>query len=600
MKKVILFLFAIQAFSLFAQKGNEDVLKMSNIKATQTLGMIDYFYVDTTDLNKICEKGIEAMLKELDPHSVFIDKDEVAKMNEPLVGNFDGIGVSFQLLDDTIHVVDVISGGPSEKVGVLAGDKIVKVDDMPATGDTIKNDWVFKHLRGKKGTKVSVSVIRGKSKTPIVFEIKRDKIPINSIDTWFMIDKEIGYIRLNRFAQSSNEEMVQAITELQSEGMQSLILDLRGNGGGYLNVAVDICDQFLSGDKLIVYTKGAKSPRQDLKAQKKGLFEQGRLVIMVDESSASASEILSGAVQDWDRGVIVGRRTFGKGLVQRPFDMYDGSQIRLTTSRYYTPSGRCIQKPYDAGVEEYQMDYYNRLSHGELLSADSVHFADSLRCFTSGNRLVYGGGGIMPDVFVPIDTMRASDYMINLRSKGLFNSFALNWTEENREQFLKKAPTYDKFSKEYEKMNVLSEFEKYAEQEGVSRNAIKKEWVNIMVSDYLKKEMSDSTARSYESYSDYAESLISDDKMLKEIMQKAKEEDKKNDLINKESDKYIASTIKALIARNLYGVKYYYMTTFENDRELKEAIDVLKDNNKYNSILKAQNKTANWPNKTPF
>ena len=588
MKKVILFLLAIQAFSLFAQKGNEDVLKMSNIKATQTLGMIDYFYVDTTDLNKICEKGIEAMLKELDPHSVFIDKDEVAKMNEPLVGNFDGIGVSFQLLDDTIHVVDVISGGPSEKVGVLAGDKIVKVDDMPATGDTIKNDWVFKHLRGKKGTKVSVSVRRGKSKTPIVFEIKRDKIPINSIDTWFMIDKEIGYIRLNRFAQSSNEEMVQAITELQSEGMQSLILDLRGNGGGYLNVAVDICDQFLSGDKLIVYTKGAKSPRQELKAQKKGLFEQGRLVIMVDESSASASEILSGAVQDWDRGVIVGRRTFGKGLVQRPFDMYDGSQIRLTTSRYYTPSGRCIQKPYDAGVEEYQMDYYNRLSHGELLSADSVHFADSLRCFTSGNRLVYGGGGIMPDVFVPIDTMRASDYMINLRSKGLFNSFALNWTEENREQFLKKAPTYDKFSKEYEKMNVLSEFEKYAEQEGVSRNAIKKEWVNIMVSDYLKKEMSDSTARSYESYSDYAESLISDDKMLKEIMQKAKEEDKKNDLINKESDKYIASTIKALIARNLYGVKYYYMTTFENDRELKEAIDVLKDNKKYNSILKAQ------------
>ncbi len=588
MKKVILFLFAIQAFSLFAQKGNEDVLKMSNIKATQTLGMIDYFYVDTTDLNRICEKGIEAMLKELDPHSVFIDKDEVAKMNEPLVGNFDGIGVSFQLLDDTIHVVDVISGGPSEKVGVLAGDKIVKVDDMPATGDTIKNDWVFKHLRGKKGTKVSVSVIRGKSKTPIVFEIKRDKIPINSIDTWFMIDQEIGYIRLNRFAQSSNEEMVQAITELQSEGMQSLILDLRGNGGGYLNVAVDICDQFLSGDKLIVYTKGAKSPRQELKAQKKGLFEQGRLVIMVDESSASASEILSGAVQDWDRGVIVGRRTFGKGLVQRPFDMYDGSQIRLTTSRYYTPSGRCIQKPYDAGVEEYQMDYYNRLSHGELLSADSVHFADSLRCFTSGNRLVYGGGGIMPDVFVPIDTMRASDYMINLRSKGLFNSFALNWTEENREQFLKKAPTYDKFSKEYEKMNVLSEFEKYAEQEGVSRNAIKKEWVNIMVSDYLKKEMSDSTARSYESYSDYAESLISDDKMLKEIMQKAKEEDKKNDLINKESDKYIASTIKALIARNLYGVKYYYMTTFENDRELKEAIDVLKDNKKYNSILKAQ------------
>ena len=467
MKKVILFLFAIQAFSLFAQKGNEDVLKMSNIKATQTLGMIDYFYVDTTDLNKICEKGIEAMLKELDPHSVFIDKDEVAKMNEPLVGNFDGIGVSFQLLDDTIHVVDVISGGPSEKVGVLAGDKIVKVDDMPATGDTIKNDWVFKHLRGKKGTKVSVSVIRGKSKTPIVFEIKRDKIPINSIDTWFMIDKEIGYIRLNRFAQSSNEEMVQAITELQSEGMQSLILDLRGNGGGYLNVAVDICDQFLSGDKLIVYTKGAKSPRQELKAQKKGLFEQGRLVIMVDESSASASEILSGAVQDWDRGVIVARRTFGKGLVQRPFDMYDGSQIRLTTSRYYTPSGRCIQKPYDAGVEEYQMDYYNRLSHGELLSADSVHFADSLRCFTSGNRLVYGGGGIMPDVFVPSDTMGVTSYYMNVVNADLLQNFAFEYADLNRAD-LTKAKTVGQLLRRLPSDGLLlSSFVYYASQKGV-------------------------------------------------------------------------------------------------------------------------------------
>ncbi|MEE1190658.1 MAG: S41 family peptidase, partial [Bacteroidales bacterium] len=298
--------------------------------------MIDYFYVDSANLEKITNKGIVAMLKELDPHSVFIDKEEVAKMNEPLVGNFDGIGVSFQFMNDTIHVVEVISGGPSEKVGILAGDKIIKVDSLAATGDTIKNDWVFKHLRGKKGTKVEVSVIRGDNKKPIVFKITRDKIPLNSIDTWFMIDKEIGYIKLDRFAQQSNDELVNALNELKKEGMVDLILDLRSNGGGYLKTAFEICDQFLSGNKLIVYTQGLKSAREELKAEKRGIFETGRLVIMVDEFSASASEILSGAVQDWDRGVIVGRRTFGKGLVQRPFDLYDKSQIRLTTSRYYT------------------------------------------------------------------------------------------------------------------------------------------------------------------------------------------------------------------------------------------------------------------------
>ena len=475
MKKLSFLLILISSLSLFAQRKDDDLLKMSNIKATQTLSMIDYFYVDSANLEKITNKGIVAMLKELDPHSVFIDKEEVAKMNEPLVGNFDGIGVSFQFMNDTIHVVEVISGGPSEKVGILAGDKIIKVDSLAATGDTIKNDWVFKHLRGKKGTKVEVSVIRGNNKKPIVFKITRDKIPLNSIDTWFMIDKEIGYIKLDRFAQQSNDELVNALNELKKEGMVDLILDLRSNGGGYLKTAFEICDQFLSGNKLIVYTQGLKSAREELKAEKRGIFETGRLVIMVDEFSASASEILSGAVQDWDRGVIVGRRTFGKGLVQRPFDLYDKSQIRLTTSRYYTPSGRCIQKPYEDGVEEYQQDYNKRLSHGELTNADSIHFADSLRYYTAGNRVVYGGGGIMPDIFVPIDTSRASDYLINLRSKGLFNNYSLKWVEEHREEFLKKAPTYKDFSKEYEKLNLLKDFEKYAEQEGVKRTEVKKE-----------------------------------------------------------------------------------------------------------------------------
>lgn len=586
MKKLSFLLILISSLSLFAQRKDDDVLKMSNIKATQTLSMIDYFYVDSANLEKITNKGIIAMLKELDPHSVFIDKEEVAKMNEPLVGNFDGIGVSFQFMNDTIHVVEVISGGPSEKVGILAGDKIIKVDSLAATGDTIKNDWVFKHLRGKKGTKVEVSVIRGNNKKPIVFKITRDKIPLNSIDTWFMIDKEIGYIKLDRFAQKSNDELVNALNELKKEGMVDLILDLRSNGGGYLKTAFEICDQFLSGNKLIVYTQGLKSAREELKAEKRGIFETGRLVIMVDEFSASASEILSGAVQDWDRGVIVGRRTFGKGLVQRPFDLYDKSQIRLTTSRYYTPSGRCIQKPYEDGVEEYQQDYNKRLSHGELTNADSIHFADSLRYYTAGNRVVYGGGGIMPDIFVPIDTSRASDYLINLRSKGLFNNYSLKWVEEHREDFLKKAPTYKDFSKEYEKLNLLKDFEKYAEQEGVKRTEVKKEWVNKIILDYLQKETSDSLSESYDSYVDYAKMLTSEDKLLKEVISKAEQEDEKAKQINKDSEKYIASTLKALIARNLYGVKYYYMTVFENDKELKEAIDVLKDKKRYKEILK--------------
>lgn len=586
MKKLSFLLILISSLSLFAQRKDDDLLKMSNIKATQTLSMIDYFYVDSANLEKITNKGIVAMLKELDPHSVFIDKEEVAKMNEPLVGNFDGIGVSFQFMNDTIHVVEVISGGPSEKVGILAGDKIIKVDSLAATGDTIKNDWVFKHLRGKKGTKVEVSVIRGNNKKPIVFKITRDKIPLNSIDTWFMIDKEIGYIKLDRFAQQSNDELVNALNELKKEGMVDLILDLRSNGGGYLKTAFEICDQFLSGNKLIVYTQGLKSAREELKAEKRGIFETGRLVIMVDEFSASASEILSGAVQDWDRGVIVGRRTFGKGLVQRPFDLYDKSQIRLTTSRYYTPSGRCIQKPYEDGVEEYQQDYNKRLSHCELTNADSIHFADSLRYYTACNRVVYGGGGIMPDIFVPIDTSRASDYLINLRSKGLFNNYSLKWVEEHREDFLKKAPTYKDFSKEYEKLNLLRDFEKYAEQEGVKRTEVKKEWVNKIILDYLQKETSDSLSESYDSYVDYAKMLTSEDKLLKEVISKAEQEDEKAKQINKDSEKYIASTLKALIARNLYGVKYYYMTVFENDKELKEAIDVLKDKKRYTEILK--------------
>jgi carboxyl-terminal processing protease len=573
MKRLFLFYFILINFVAFSQ---QDTLKMATTKTGQTLALIDYFYVDTANLERISEKGIEAMLKELDPHSIFITKDEVKKMNEPLEGNFDGIGVSFQFMNDSIHVVEVISDGPAEKVGMLAGDIIIKVDDDVATGDTIKNDWVFKHLRGEKGTKVKVSVKRAGRKEPIVFSITRDKIPLHSIDTWFMVDEQIGYVRLSRFAQTSTEELLEAIKSLQKEGMKDLIFDLRGNGGGYLNVAWEIADHFLAGNKMIVYTEGIHSKKQAYNTIKRGSFEEGRLIILVDEYSASASEIVSGAVQDWDRGVIIGRRTFGKGLVQRPFTLEDKSQIRLTTSRYYTPSGRCIQKPYDEGVEAYQNDYAQRYKQGEMTNADSIHFADSLKYKTNNGRTVYGGGGIMPDVFIPMDTSRASDYLINLRSKSLFNNYSLNWVEKNREDFLKKAPEFKDFSKEYDKLNLLKDFEAYAEKEGVTKTEVKKEWVNQIVMDYLKSEMSDSNAVSYQSYEEYAKSLTSKEKLVKEIIEKAKIEDKKAERLNKESEIYIATTLKALIARNLYGTKYFYMCTSETDKELKKAIEVLK------------------------
>ncbi len=581
MKRLFLFFFLLINLVAFSQ---QDSLKIATNKTGQTLALINYFYVDTASLDIIADKGIEAMLKELDPHSIFINKDEVKKMNEPLEGNFDGIGVSFQFMNDSIHVVEVISGGPAEKVGMLAGDIIIKVDDDVATGDTIKNDWVFKHLRGEKGTKVKVTVKRANRKEPIVFTITRDKIPLHSIDTWFMVDEQIGYVRLSRFAQTSTDEFIQAVKELQKEGMKDLIFDLRSNGGGYLNIAFEIGDHFLSGNKMIVYTEGVKSPKQTYDATRKGLFEEGRLIILVDEYSASASEIVSGAVQDWDRGIILGRRTFGKGLVQRPFTLEDKSQIRLTTSRYYTPSGRCIQKPYDEGVEAYKNDYAQRYKHGEMTNADSIHFADSLKYKTNKGRTVYGGGGIMPDIFIPMDTSRASDYLINLRSKSLFNNFALNWVEENRENFLKKAPEFSKFSKEYDKLNLLKDFEAYAEKEGVTKNEIKKEWVNQIVMDYLKNEINDSNAANYQSYEEYAKKLTAKENLVKEIIEKAKAEDKKAENLNKESEIYIATTLKALIARNLYGTKYFYMCTSETDDELQKAIEILK-NGEYEKII---------------
>ncbi|MFA6367474.1 MAG: S41 family peptidase [Bacteroidales bacterium] len=585
MKQIIFSLFLLISSFLTAQNVDRTELLSTDNKMSFTLNMIRYYYAQKPDMPTIVEKGIVNMLKELDPHSIYISKEDVQKMNEPLVGNFDGVGISFQIMKDTIHVVDVIRGGPSEKVGVVAGDKILKVDDKFATGDTIKNDWVFKHLRGVKGTKVILTVERNGRKEPIVFEIIRDKIPITSVDTWFMLDKILGYIRLDRFAQNSTQEVLDAIRDLKKQGMKELIFDLRGNGGGYLDVAFKLSDEFLSDDKLIVYTEGVSSPRYDFKAETKGEFEKGKLVILIDESSASASEIVSGAVQDWDRGVIVGRRSFGKGLVQRPFNLPDGSQIRLTTSRYFTPSGRCIQKPWDDGLDSYYNDYMKRYQHKELITPDSIKFPDSLKYTTFNKRIVYGGGGIMPDVFVPIDTSRASDYLINLRSKGIFNNFSMQWVDRNRESFLKQNPTFEDFNKTYASLNLMEEFSAFAKKEGVEQNQIKKEWVNSMVLDYIVKQTKDTAAQNYTSYQSYANELLTNTELLNQVIEKAKQEDEKMEEMMKKSDIYIEATLKAMIARNLYGINYYYQSIKDTDEGLQKAIQIIKDDKVYNSII---------------
>lgn len=586
MKQTIFSLFFIISSFVNAQSIDRNELLATDNKMSFTLNMIRYYYAEKPDMKKIVEKGIVNMLKELDPHSVYISKEDVDKMNEPLVGNFDGVGVSFQIMKDTIYVVDVIRGGPSEKVGVMPGDKIVKVDDKIATGDTIKTDWVFKNLRGVKGTKVKITIERKGRKEPIVFDIIRDKIPITSVDTWFMLDKTLGYIRLDRFAQNSQEEVVSAIKDLKSKGMKELIFDLRGNGGGYLDVAFKLSDEFLDDEKLIVYTEGVSSPRYDFKSQSKGEFEKGKLVILIDETSASASEIVSGAIQDWDRGVIVGRRSFGKGLVQRPFNLPDGSQIRLTTSRYYTPSGRCIQKPWDDGLDSYYNDYMKRYQHKELITPDSIKFPDSLKYTTSIGRIVYGGGGIMPDVFVPIDTSRASDYLINLRSKGIFNNFTMQWVDENRTTFLKQNPTFDDFNKAYPSLNLMKEFTAYAQKEGVEHNDIKKEWVNQMVGTYLLEQVKDTTKPNYTSYQTYAKELLNNPELLKTIVEKAQNEDKKMEEMMKKSDIYIEATLKAMIARNLYGINYYYQSIKDTDEGLQKAISIIKNDKVYDGLLK--------------
>lgn len=458
--------------TLLFQVTNAQVFNEQIYKFSKALGSISAFYVDSVNHDKLVEHAIVEMLKELDPHSVYINKDEVKAMNEPLEGNFEGIGVQFNLLDDTIFIISPISGGPSEKVGIVAGDRIVKINEERVAGVGITNTQVREKLMGEKGTKVTVTIKRRRENSFLDFTITRDKIPIYSLDAAYMVDNETGYIRLNRFAFTTVREFEEALGNLKKLRMKNLILDLRDNGGGYLQESISLADHFLDHDKMIVYTEGLNISKMDYLSSTGGDFTKGRLVVILNEGSASASEIVAGAIQDWDRGVIIGRRSFGKGLVQRPVNLPDGSMIRLTVARYYTPTGRLIQKPYDQGVDEYSLDGLRRYNNGEYFNRESIQMPDSLKYYTINNkRPVYGGGGIMPDVFVPLDTTTLTIYYRDLIRRGVFNRFILSYVDLNREQLMSDYPDFQTYKKDFiVDESIINMLVEYGANDGVELN----------------------------------------------------------------------------------------------------------------------------------
>lgn len=450
MKQFILTVVTVAAWAVsYAQPVTKSPAYTSGQRIEEILTYIEKLYVDEVQDKELMDAAIVAMLEKLDPHSTYISKEEVDDANQRIEGSFVGIGIRFQILKDTLIVVETIAGGPSEKLGIRAGDKIVSIEGQSVAGVGLKNTQVREKLLGDIGTKVRVDVLRKGTKKAQNYVITRDRIPVNSVDCSYIVAPGIGYIKLNAFSRSSHDEITKSIKQLKSEGMESLILDLQGNGGGLLNQAQLLGDEFLSEDKLIVYSEGRAYPRQDLKANPKsvGSWEKGRLIVLTDENSASASEILAGSIQDWDRGLIVGRRSYGKGLVQRPIDLTDGSQMRLTIARYFTPSGRFIQKSYE-DLEAYRNDYMTRFLNGEMSYSDSIKLPDSLKFETKlMKRPVYGGGGIMPDVFVPIDTVEITDVYRDAASSGGFNTFALTYVEDNRDELNKKYENLDDFIK---------------------------------------------------------------------------------------------------------------------------------------------------------
>jgi carboxyl-terminal processing protease len=526
LRNTILFLTIILiSSSLSAQVLNEGTFKFG-----RTLALLDAFYVDTVNLDILTEKAIVAVLRSLDPHSVYISAKDVKDMNEPLNGNFEGIGIQFNILYDSIIVIEPILHGPSEKVGLLAGDRIVTINDEKVTGIKITTAGVRSRLMGPKGSKVNVGIIRKGVKELTIFTIIRDKIPINSLDAAYMLNNETAYIKFNKFAATTEKEFSDGLAGL-NKGIapKNIILDLRGNPGGYMLAAVDLVKHFLSGEKLIVYMKGRKIPREDYKSSGTGMLSQTKLMVIVDEGSASASEILSGAIQEWDRGIIIGRRTFGKGLVQNGFYLTDGSMIRLTVANYYTPTGRSIQSPYNEGYDKYMQNYKERFSNGEMMNADSIHFPDSLKFQTKINhRTVYGGGGIMPDVFVPADTSNYTDYYKNLIRKGIFNSFILEFVDKNRVRINSNYQKFDDFKSGFEfTPEEIKTFIKMGEDADVR---------------YDDKQFTVS----------------------------------KNEIMK---------ILKALVANNIWQTTEYFRIINEGDIVIEKAMKVLADKNTYNKIL---------------
>ena len=425
-------------------------ITQETFKLGKTLALLEAIYVDSVNIAAITEQMIISTLRNLDPHSVYIPARDVQEENEPLQGNFEGIGIQFNVLNDSIIIISPIPGGPSEKVGIQAGDRIIRIDDEKVTGIGISTTGVQKRLRGPKGTKVTVAVFRRGEKDLLEFTITRDKIPVNSIDAAYMLSGDVGYIKLSRFSEQTGEEFDKAVQKLRQENLKNLVIDLRGNSGGYMIPAVQIADQLLSKDELIVYLQGMHTSRQEYRSTPSGSLINARIAVLIDEGSASASEILAGAVQDWDRGVIVGRRSFGKGLVQNGFALPDGSEIRLTIARYYTPSGRSIQTPYNEGFDKYFEKFYSRYFNGELIHPDNLGLPDSLKAYTIvSKRIVYGGGGITPDVFVPVDTTYYSDYYRDLIRTSTLAPFVIGYTDRNHNSLLRKYKTFDRFDREF-------------------------------------------------------------------------------------------------------------------------------------------------------
>lgn len=532
----------------------------STMKYGRLLRLIDSYYVDTTNVDDLTEKAIVEVLRNLDPHSVYISKAEVEKMNEPLQGNFEGVGISFNVYRDTLMVVTTIPGGPSEKVGMRAGDRIVSVDSKNIAGIGLKNAAVYDYLRGKKGTKVELQIKRKGEPKLLDFTVIRDKIPINSLDASYMLNSNTGYIKLNKFAATTTAEFADAIKGLKAGAkLENLVLDLRDNGGGYLNAATELADQFLSANQLIVYTSGIHAEKKEYYSTAMGELEQGKLIVLIDEGSASASEIVSGAIQDWDRGVLIGRRSFGKGLVQQPFPLTDGSMVRLTTAHYYTPSGRCIQKPYSKGVDDYQKDFLHRIEHGELFSKDSITQNKTEKYSTKvSKRTVYGGGGIMPDIFVPLDTSKYYAYYNTLLRKNVVYTGVLDIMDQNRKEYVRKYPDFktylDKFEVTDEMINKI--------MAAGDKEVLPDTTVTVPVKPGVKAGVNNE--KKADSIKDTAELREKSIAFARPLLKKQ---------------------MKGLIARDLFSMSEYFQIMNAEDETIKKAVEVITKKGAYEKIL---------------